>query len=358
MQTESGPVAKKFPTLAANIAWRWYLPRGRAELLDQYHTEQNLVRHVVGTLKRGFASLQAFLHLKNDYRSLQEFLSDAIKNAVLFSSANALLTLRPESTIYEGMLLMADNNIRRIPLVDAAGALKGIFTVRDIIRLLARVAKYEDLYRAEHDDLDLVLAKDVRHIAATSPLTIAASHSVAAAVRTMMAMEIGGLPIVRDGRLIGILTERDVLYLIPLLKELSGKPEAGDLSRFMQKNVVTIASDTPIIEAIKIMAHGHFRRLPIVDSSRLVGIITTTDIMQANYSLGQLFSEILRFPVREIMIQNTCYVTASDTLEAAVGLMGRRNIGSLLIMDGDRLRGIVTERDVLKYAAELVGAGP
>jgi CBS domain-containing protein len=50
---------------------------------------------------------------------------------------------------------------------------------------------------------------------------------------------------------------------------------------------------------------------------------------------------------------NGAYISPRDSIDVAVNLMCRRNIGSLLIMEDDELRGIVTERDVLQYAYAL-----
>lgn len=341
---------KKYPTFVAKLAWYWSIPYRREEMLRQYDTEHDLALDTVSTLKRIMLSDRKSLHLKDDYNSMRDFFKDAIENILLFTSTSNLSVLQPDDTIYDGIILMADNNIRRIPIVDKENVLIGIFTVHDIIRLLGRIEKYELLYQEENNNLDMVLAKSVKHLAVHNPITLSEKNSVFDAVKTMVDNEIGGIPIVDDGKLIGIITERDILFLTPLLRELSGK----NIPFVPQKDVVTVTSDTPISGAVKIMTKKDFRRLPVVDNGKLTGIITTTDIIQANYNLASLFSKVLKFPVKDITIKNTYFTTPRDEINDAINLMCQQNIGSLLIMEEEDLRGIITERDVLKYAYELL----
>lgn len=350
MTIKNYSLENKSPALATKLDWCWHVSRRRDEMFRHCNTEHDLVSHTVSAMKSYFTSIGKSLSIKDEYPSLRELFQDAIKNVLLFASASDLYVLHPENTIYEGIILMADNNIRRIPVVNGENVLKGIFTVRDIIRLLARVQRYESLYQAENNKLDMILANSVEHIATCNPITLSENHSLLDAVKAMVDNGIGGIPIVQGEKLTGIITERDILRLTPLLKELSGK----NISLTPQKDVITITSDTTISDAVKIMAKGDFRRLPVVEKCRLIGIITTTDVIQANYSLSKLFSDVMNAPVKDIMIKNTYYITPKDTPDFAINLMCQQNIGSLLVMEGEELRGIITERDVVKYAYELL----
>ncbi len=341
---------RKSPTLAAKLAWCWYTPYRHDEILKQYESERELVLDTVRALRSSFLGVGKSLRLKDEYISMRKLFQDAIDSVLLFASTNNLNILQAEDTIYDGIILMADNNIRRIPIVNKEDTLIGIFTVHDIIRLLGGIEKYESLYQEENNDLDMILAKSVDHIAIHNPITLSGNHSVFDAVKTMVDNEIGGIPIVDGDKLIGIITERDILYLTPLLKELS----ENNIPFVPQKDVITVTPDTTILGAITILAKEDIRRLPVVDKGRLIGIITTTDIIQANYTFANLFSEVLSFSVKDIMIKNTYFITPKDAIDDAINLMCHWNIGSLLIMEGDELMGIITERDVLKYAYELL----
>ncbi len=108
-----------------------------------------------------------------------------------------------------------------------------------------------------------------------------------------------GLPVVEeDNQLVGILAERDVLrYLFPDIKDLMLQSmssidfegmeddykkvlplKAADL---MVRNVTTARPDMPILKAVSVMAKNNFRRIPVADGNKLVGMISLGDIHRA-----------------------------------------------------------------------------
>ncbi len=340
---------REMASLSMKLAWCYQCSHFRDEILPKYGGETNFLKLLQSKLENYFSSIGQSLHFKTDYPAIEDFLRDALNNVLLFASTGVLYTMSPDDTIYQAIHMLAENNIRRVPIVNEQGVLRGIFTVRDIIRLLARDEKYESLYREERGSIDKVLAQYVTSIANSNPITLSQNNSVWDAIRTMVANAIGGIPIISGENLVGIITERDIMFLYPLLERISGS--TGVLP--LRKDVVVINKDSPIKDAIKILAKGSFRRLPVMDGDKLVGIVTTTDIIQANLSFGQPFSQILDIIVEEIMIPNPIFVDVKDSLECAVKIMCQRNIGSILVMEGESLRGIITERDILRGANTL-----
>lgn len=91
------------------------------------------------------------------------------------------------------------------------------------------------------------------------------------AAKMMSDKNIGSLLIVKDGKIKGIITERDILKNIAKLD--------SKVSSVMSKKVVTIDSEEKIEEAIGIMSENKIKRLPVMEDGKLVGIITATDII-------------------------------------------------------------------------------
>ncbi len=340
---------REMVSLAMKLAWCNQCSHFRDVILPQYGGETKFLKLLRSQLENYFSSNGQTLRLKNSYQTIEEFFRDALNNVLLFASTGVLYTMNPDDPIYQAIHMLADNNIRRVPIINDQGALRGIFTVRDIIRLLARDEKYDLLYREVNGSLDKVLAQYVSCIANPNPITLSQNNSVWDAIRTMNENEIGGIPIISGENLIGIITERDIMFLYPLLERITGKKGVLPL----RKDVVVINIDSTIGDAIKILAKGSFRRLPVMDGDKLVGIVTTTDIMQANLSFGQPFNQILEMTVEEIMIPSPIFIGVNDSLETAVTLMCQRNIGSLLVMEEKELCGIITERDILRCANSL-----
>jgi CBS domain-containing protein len=100
------------------------------------------------------------------------------------------------------------------------------------------------------------------------------SDLVAAAKLKMMRCNVGGLPVVDEGKLVGIITHRDVL--------LAGGEALGlKVDDLMSKDLLVAERDTPIMEVTKIMADKGYQRIPVVDNGDLVGLITQSSLIRA-----------------------------------------------------------------------------
>jgi len=97
---------------------------------------------------------------------------------------------------------------------------------------------------------------------------------VAAAKLKMVRCNVGGLPVVDDKKLVGILTHRDVLLAGGEALSL----KVGDL---MSKDLYIVKKETPIMEITKIMADTGYQRIPVVENGILVGLITQSSLIRA-----------------------------------------------------------------------------
>lgn len=100
------------------------------------------------------------------------------------------------------------------------------------------------------------------------------------AMRALITNDISGAPVVdAQGDLVGILTEKDCFraaYEASYHRDL-----VGPVSRYMSHPVETVSADTDIVAVIEWFHHNRYRRLPIMDGNRLVGILSRSDILQA-----------------------------------------------------------------------------
>jgi CBS domain-containing protein len=114
-------------------------------------------------------------------------------------------TIRSDADYREGFEIMHDRNLHHLPVVDAANKVVGVLTQRDL-QLAAR-----HYLEAE------VEVSEVMH---TPVVTIGPGDSLVSAARLMAANRIGGLPVVQEGRVVGVLTETDLFRaLIDLLEQ-------------------------------------------------------------------------------------------------------------------------------------------
>lgn len=117
-------------------------------------------------------------------------------------------------------------------------------------------------------------------------ISIHADLPVVDALNLMKRERIRRTPVVRDGKMIGIVSDKDLLNASPSpatslsvweMNYLLSKIKVKDV---MTKNVLTVAEDTPIEEAARIMADNKIGGLPVMRDDHIVGIITETDLFK------------------------------------------------------------------------------
>jgi acetoin utilization protein AcuB len=132
----------------------------------------------------------------------------------------------------------------------------------------------------------------------------------------------------------------------------------------MTWNVVTVSSDTPIMEARRIMdAHG-IRRLPVVDKGRLVGMVSKERIARSSpspatsLSVWEINYLLSKMTVKEIMVKDVVAVSPNMSVENAVALAQTKGVGALPVLDDHQLVGIATTNDFFyKILNPLLGIG-
>ncbi len=111
--------------------------------------------------------------------------------------------------------------------------------------------------------------------------------------------------------------------------------------RLMTNNPTTVSARDSLEVASGLMQRGKFRRVPVVEGDRLVGILTDRDIRRHLGSLGWT-------KVDGAMTADPMTITPQMTVEDAARLMISHKIGGLPVIDGGKVVGIVTTTDVLK----------
>ncbi|HUO24249.1 MAG TPA: CBS domain-containing protein [Candidatus Aquilonibacter sp.] len=106
--------------------------------------------------------------------------------------------------------------------------------------------------------------------------SIDASRSVLEAARFMMEHNIGALPVVRDGQLAGIFSERDIMNRVVAVGRTPGTTAVSEV---MTANPRAVPVDESVEECLFIMREFGFRHLPIVDGKELKGLVSLRDVL-------------------------------------------------------------------------------
>jgi CBS domain-containing protein len=109
-------------------------------------------------------------------------------------------------------------------------------------------------------------------------ITLRTDTSALEATKLLNKNKIGCLVVVRDGDIEGILTERDLLERV---LEKCRNPKETKISEIMTREVIVGKPEMELSEATRIMIKNRVKKLPIVERSQLVGIVTVTDIARA-----------------------------------------------------------------------------
>jgi CBS domain-containing protein len=122
---------------------------------------------------------------------------------------------------------------------------------------------------------------------------IDATATVMDAARKLAAEDYGALPICEEGRLKGMVTDRDIV--VKVIAE-GRDPESTRVIDLVQGEVVTIGADDTVEEALRTMSQHQVRRLPVIDGTELVGMVSQADIARnlPEEKVGELVEAISR----------------------------------------------------------------
>lgn len=125
----------------------------------------------------------------------------------------------------------------------------------------------------------------VRHVMTQPAVTVEPSTLLLDAALTLRTGAIRHLPVVEHGRLVGLLTDRDIQRcapsrLIPITEESYNAVFAGTtVARVMTRDPLSVSPDLPLSSAIALMQQSRYGCLPVVQGAELVGILTRSDLV-------------------------------------------------------------------------------
>lgn len=153
-----------------------------------------------------------------------------------------VIAVTPDTTLLKLGKMMRDNNLRRVPVVDKDGRLVGIISDRDVRDASPSKATTLDMYEMHY----LLAEIKASGIMTKNPITIKPTDTVEKAAMIMLDRKIGGLPVVDEGKLLGIISDHDVFKA---LVNITGAREGGFQLGIAIENKV--GAMRPILEMIR-----------------------------------------------------------------------------------------------------------
>jgi len=143
---------------------------------------------------------------------------------------------------------------------------------------------------------------------------------------------ISGVPIVKNGELLGIVTRTDLLK----------NPEEEQIALIMTRNPITISPDRSIAEAARLILDNNIRRLPVVEKGKLSGILTIADIVGA---IGKMN---ITSPIGDYVGNNVVSVWSETPMNVVGAIMELADVKAVPILDSSMaLVGVAADKDLI-----------
>lgn len=284
--------------------------------------------------------------------------------SVMNVATKNVITIPPTSTIMSAVKTMITYSFRRLPIADpGTKRLEGIITGMDIVNFFGGGEKHGIVQERYDGNFLVAINEEVREIMEREVIAAEFTSSFEDVLELLLKNRVGGMPIVdRDDRVIGILTERDVLHYLSSHKDFDGV-----VSDYMTRGVITAGPDTTIREAMKTMVDKGIRRLPVIEDGILMGLLTSTTLLQY-FASGEAFKLLITGDVSEIIDKPVKVILSNEkvlqyrepltfppyaSISEVVDRMVETNHGAALIVGDEDLVGIVTERDLVRFLFQV-----
>ncbi|MDP2841229.1 MAG: CBS domain-containing protein [Candidatus Methanoperedens sp.] len=143
---------------------------------------------------------------------------------------------------------------------------------------------------------------------------------------------ISGVPIVKNGELLGIVTRTDLLK----------NPEEEQIALIMTRNPVTISPGKSIAEAARLILENNIRRLPVVENNKLSGILTIADI------IGAMAKMNITTPISDYLVNHVVSVWSETPISVVGAIMELADVKAVPILDSNlALVGVASDKDLI-----------
>ncbi|MEM3798319.1 MAG: CBS domain-containing protein, partial [Candidatus Bathyarchaeia archaeon] len=228
--------------------------------------------------------------------------------------------------------------------------LTGIVTATDLVDYLGGGRKFEIIQQKFSGNIFKAINEPIKLIMTQNVFAVKTTAEISEAIQLMKEKNVGGLPVVdEENRVRAIITERDIAHMF------ADRMSGVKVAQLMTDRVVTALPQTTIFEAEKTMITQGFRRLPIISDDKVLGIITTMDIIRF-FGTGEVFkhlqsgtiTQVLNTPALKVATTEVSTIDPEADAGQAAKIMRERNLGALPVVKNGKLLGIITERDFFK----------
>ena len=254
-----------------------------------------------------------------------------------------IITVDKDQSLSDALKLLRKHNVSRLPVTNNK-ELVGIISERDIANKLGS-GKYESM-PASRLHISSVMVKDV--------ITVPETMQLEEVAKIMLDKGIGSVPVMKDDKMIGIVSKADFVTLAVGIAF-----DKITVKEIMSKDLVVVSPAERIIHARRQMIESHVGRLPVVEDEKVVGMITSKDLMRAFIDFRKKVpekyqkSQIKELLVEDIMSSNPSYVSKDMAISEVAKIMMDTGFNGLPVVEDGKIVGIITQTDVLRLIEKL-----
>lgn len=273
------------------------------------------------------------------------------------------ITVALHDPIDKAINLMEDRGFHHLVVTNGAD-LVGILSDRDILISTGWMLSHERVPHNGHANGKSMLPRRVDQIMSRSIHTVSDHEDLREAALLMDGLRLSAVPVVNAGKLVGIITDSDLLRW---LEDLA--IDQSSAGRFLEEEVQTLMSTPPICaapqtsldEVVSMVSRFAIRHVPVALNERLLGIISDRDLRRLlGWSLSQdddsggAPTEVEHHTpttAAEIMHKEVATIAPNNSLREALHKMRTSHIHSLPVVKNERLVGMLTHSDFVKSIA-------
>ncbi|MHC4431143.1 MAG: CBS domain-containing protein [Planctomycetota bacterium] len=248
-----------------------------------------------------------------------------------------VITIRRQESVYKAIEIMVGKNVSGLPVVDDTG-LVGIISEKDVLRLL-----YGDEF----------LTGSVGEYMTENVTSFATEDNLADVCDCLVKNDFRRVPILHEGKLVGIISRADLIraykdkFRPQAVPERSTGPRRGSaLARDIMKcGLLTVRRQTPIYEAMDMLATRNITGLPVVDDCmNLVGIISEKDMLKLICDPNARAGD-----TEEFMTEKVVSFNHDDSLYDVCDCLVNNSFRRVPILNQGKVVGIISRADVMLH---------
>jgi CBS domain-containing protein len=265
-----------------------------------------------------------------------------------------VITAALTTSVHDVVHIMAEEGFRRIPIVDQrTKTLQGIVTSTDIVDYLGGGKKFEIIQGELNGSFFKAINEPVKSIMRPNPPAVEDFATIGRAIELMKQHGVGGLPVVDDAnKVLAIVTEKDLLNVfegkgrgVKVVALMTKEVVVGT----GETTIIEAAREMvgKSFRRLPLVSEG--RLVGIVTAMDIVRFFGSGEVFQHLRS-GTIL-QVLQTPALQIGTKKLVTTSQDADVTEAARTMKERNVGALLVVDDGKLVGMLTERDFFKLAS-------